>query len=48
MGTLLSKARQSKSKARIAAYDRMVSEQFKEQISEFEMQIPPGAHLGDL
>tara|TARA_B100000676_G_C18087281_1_gene856117 strand:- start:570 stop:2279 length:1710 start_codon:yes stop_codon:yes gene_type:complete len=42
------KARQSKSKARIAAYDRMVSEQFEEQISEFEMQIPPGAHLGDL
>ena len=42
------KARQSKSKARIAAYDRMVSEQVEEQISEFEMQIPPGAHLGDL
>ncbi len=42
------KARQSKSKARLAAYDRMVSEQFEEQISEFEIQIPPGAHLGDL
>ena len=42
------KARQSKSKARLAAYDRMVAEQFEEQISEFEMQIPPGAHLGDL
>ena len=42
------KARQSKSKARLAAYDRMVAEQFEEQISEFEMQIPPGTHLGDL
>ena len=42
------KARQSKSKARLAAYDRMVSEQFEEQITEFEIQIPPGAHLGDL
>ena len=42
------KARQSKSKARLAAYDRMVSEQFEEQMSEFEIQIPPGAHLGDL
>ena len=42
------KARQSKSKARLAAYDRMVSERFEEQMSEFEIQIPPGAHLGDL
>ena len=42
------KARQSKSKARLAAYDRMVSKQFEEQMSEFEIQIPPGAHLGDL
>lgn len=42
------KARQSKSKARLAAYDRMVAQQFEEQITEFEIQIPPGTHLGDL
>ncbi len=42
------KARQSKSKARLTAYDRMVAEQFEEQIGEFEIQIPPGAPLGDL
>ncbi len=42
------KARQTKSKARLAAYDRMVAEQFEDQILEFEMQIPAGKHLGDL
>ncbi|MBA62432.1 MAG: energy-dependent translational throttle protein EttA [Planctomycetaceae bacterium] len=42
------KARQSKSKARLAAYDRMVAQQFEDQITEFEIQIPPGTHLGDL
>ncbi len=42
------KARQSKSKARLAAYDNMVNEQFEDQIQEFEIQIPPGKHLGDL
>lgn len=42
------KARQSKGKARIAAYEQLASETFKEKVDEFEMQIPSGKHLGDL
>ncbi|QDV67970.1 putative ABC transporter ATP-binding protein [Rosistilla carotiformis] len=42
------KARQSKSKARIAAYDKMVAEEFQERPDELEIQIPPGKHLGEL
>ena len=42
------RARQAKSKARIRAYEQMVSERFEEQLDEFEIQIPPGRHLGDL
>ncbi len=41
-------ARQSKNKARLKAYDRMVAEGYQEQLDEFEIQIPPGPHLGDL
>ncbi|MEK6233877.1 MAG: energy-dependent translational throttle protein EttA, partial [Planctomycetales bacterium] len=42
------RARQSKSKARLKSYETMANEQFRERDEEFEMQIPPGAHLGDL
>ncbi len=42
------RARQAKSKARISAYERMSAEGFTEQHDEFELQIPPGKHLGDL
>ena len=42
------RARQSKSKARVKAYEQMASEQFEERPDEFEIQIPPGKHLGDL
>ena len=42
------RARQAKSKARIKAYDQMASERFQERLDEFELQIPPGPHLGDL
>ncbi len=42
------KARQAKSKARIKAYEQMSKERFEEQPEEFEIQIPPGKHLGDL
>lgn len=42
------KARQSKSKARIASYEQMAAEQFNDQPDELEIQIPPGPHLGDL
>jgi len=42
------RARQAKSKARIKAYEQMSSERFEEKLDEFEIQIPPGKHLGDL
>jgi ATP-binding cassette ChvD family protein len=40
------KARQAKSKARIAAYEKMAAEKFLDREEEFELQIPPGKHLG--
>ena len=42
------RARQAKSKARIKAYEQMASERYEERLDEFEIQIPPGKHLGDL
>jgi ATP-binding cassette ChvD family protein len=42
------RARQSKNKARIKAYDQMASARFEDRHDEFEIQIPPGEHLGDL
>jgi ATP-binding cassette ChvD family protein len=42
------RARQAKSKARIKAYEQLSREQFQERLDEFEIQIPPGKHLGDL
>lgn len=42
------RARQAKSKARISAYEQMAGERFEERLDEFEIQIPPGPHLGDL
>ncbi len=42
------RARQAKGKARINAYEQMASERFEERLDEFEIQIPPGQHLGDL
>ncbi|MCC9604741.1 energy-dependent translational throttle protein EttA [Blastopirellula sp. JC732] len=42
------KAKQSKGKARINAYEKLAAEQFVERNDEFEIQIPPGKHLGDL
>ena len=42
------RARQSKSKARIAAYEQMSAEADREQDKELEIHIPPGQHLGDL
>lgn len=42
------KARQSKGKARISAYEQLASETFKEKVDEFELQIPSGKHLGEL
>ena len=42
------RARQAKSKARIKAYENMSSARFEQRPDEFEIQIPPGQHLGDL
>ncbi|HVX15050.1 MAG TPA: energy-dependent translational throttle protein EttA [Pirellulales bacterium] len=42
------RARQAKNKARIKAYEKMSAERFEDQQEEFEIQIPPGKHLGDL
>ena len=45
---LAPRARQAKSKARIKAYETMSAAGFQEQPDQFEIQIPPGQHLGDL
>lgn len=42
------KARQAKSKARIAAYDKLVADQLIDREDELEIQIPPGKKLGEL
>ncbi len=42
------RARQAKNKARLAAYEQMAAEQFREKLDEFEIQIPNGKHLGEL
>ncbi|MFM8173295.1 MAG: energy-dependent translational throttle protein EttA, partial [Pirellulaceae bacterium] len=42
------KARQAKSKARIASYEQLASEQFEDRPDELEIQIPPGKHLGEV
>lgn len=42
------KARQSKSKARVKAYEEMAAKQFEDRPDELEIQIPPGPRLGDM
>ena len=42
------KARQAKSKARIAAYETMVSQEQKAQVGVAQIVIPPGPRLGNL
>jgi ATP-binding cassette ChvD family protein len=42
------KGRQSKSKARVAAYDRMLSESGEKRAKELEIFIPSGPRLGNL
>ncbi|MBI4424271.1 MAG: energy-dependent translational throttle protein EttA, partial [Elusimicrobia bacterium] len=42
------KARQSKSKARIQAYEEMLSEEHQRLQEDLEIFIPPGPHLGGL
>lgn len=42
------KARQSKGKARLNAYDKILSEEVKEKEATLELYIPPGPRLGDV
>ncbi|MBX7103693.1 MAG: energy-dependent translational throttle protein EttA [Gemmataceae bacterium] len=42
------KGRQAKSKARLAAYERLAAQEYEEREDEILMQIPPGPPLGDL
>lgn len=42
------KARQSKGKARLNAYDKMVADDLGEREKELEIYIPPGPRLGDV
>jgi ATP-binding cassette ChvD family protein len=42
------RARVAKSKARLAAYEKLAAQQVEEESQELRMQIPPGPHLGDL
>ena len=42
------KGRLAKNKARIAAYEKLASQEYEERDEEILMQIPPGPHLGDL
>jgi ATP-binding cassette ChvD family protein len=42
------RARQAKSKARLAAYETMLGESFEQRATAFEIAIPPGPRLGDV
>ncbi len=42
------KARHAKGKARINAYEKMLSEESKERIQELELYVPPGPRLGNV
>ena len=42
------KARQAKSKARLAAYEKLSAEQERDREQELEIQIPAAKHLGEL
>ncbi|HIA19405.1 MAG TPA: ATP-binding cassette domain-containing protein, partial [Planctomycetaceae bacterium] len=42
------RARQAKSKARLKAYEQMAAQKYEDRLDDFEIQIPPGKHLGEL
>jgi ATP-binding cassette ChvD family protein len=42
------RARVAKNKARLAAYEKMASQEYEDREDELVLQIPPGPHLGDL
>ncbi|MBN1314330.1 MAG: ATP-binding cassette domain-containing protein, partial [Anaerolineales bacterium] len=42
------KARQAKGKARVTAYERLLSQEYEQQRRDLEIDIPPGPRLGDV
>jgi ATP-binding cassette ChvD family protein len=42
------KARQSKGKARVTAYERLLSQEFEQRREDLEIYIPPGPRLGEV
>jgi ATP-binding cassette ChvD family protein len=42
------KARQAKGKARVTAYERLLSQEFEQRREDLEIYIPPGPRLGDI
>jgi len=42
------KARQAKGRARVTAYDNLLSQEFEKRREELEIYIPPGPRLGDV
>jgi energy-dependent translational throttle protein EttA len=42
------RARIGKNKARLAAYEKLASQEYEEREDDLVIQIPPGPHLGDL
>jgi ATP-binding cassette ChvD family protein len=42
------KARTSKNKARLSAYEKLAAQEYEDREDELQIQIPPGPHLGDL
>ncbi|HEX4590567.1 MAG TPA: energy-dependent translational throttle protein EttA, partial [Gemmataceae bacterium] len=42
------RARIGKNKARLAAYEKLASQEYEEKDEDLVIQIPPGPHLGDL
>jgi ATP-binding cassette ChvD family protein len=42
------KARQAKGKARVAAYEKLLSQEYEQRREDLEIYIPPGPRLGDV
>jgi ATP-binding cassette ChvD family protein len=42
------RARVAKSKARLAAYEKLASQEYEDREDDLVIQLPPGPHLGDL
>jgi ATP-binding cassette ChvD family protein len=42
------KARTTKNKARLSAYEKLAAQEYEDREDELQIQIPPGPHLGDL